>query len=307
MFCNNCGSKLEDGARFCNNCGTALEVPKATEPQPVAQNPVYSPYTQNQQETSATVAYAQSDQTNTYQPQQSAPQYGTSAMYNQNPNLQPPVKAKKSSTGCIVVIIVAIILFVITVIAVTGIVGYNVSKKVMEEVGSDFSDYDDTYDYTTDDDFDSYVVTNLTYEEIFETNNIIDIPSLFLTKETCAFAYAETDGYVEKSEYGYEDDVIMEMVDTYYFPIDGYDKAEADAYLTLTKSEFSAEESLSFCTVTYNTITDYIVVTVRYNDVDNKKNLEKMYEAGLLDDGDIDYLSMEETEENYLDQGFVKK
>lgn len=35
MFCNNCGTQIEDGAAFCPNCGAG------TTPTPVAETPVY--------------------------------------------------------------------------------------------------------------------------------------------------------------------------------------------------------------------------------------------------------------------------
>lgn len=28
MYCNNCGSKIPDGAKFCNECGASIETPK---------------------------------------------------------------------------------------------------------------------------------------------------------------------------------------------------------------------------------------------------------------------------------------
>ena len=44
MFCKNCGSKIEDGARFCPSCGTAVEsaAPVTPAAEPVAQ-PVQAP------------------------------------------------------------------------------------------------------------------------------------------------------------------------------------------------------------------------------------------------------------------------
>ncbi|MBQ8539269.1 MAG: zinc-ribbon domain-containing protein [Ruminococcus sp.] len=307
MFCHNCGHELENGAKFCNNCGTPQQTQNTSQPQSAIYEPASTPVAQPQQETPSAVPYAQPPQSDAYQPQQTAPQYAGSVPYNANLNPQPPVKPKKTSTGCIVGIIIGIVVFVIAIVTITGILGFVVAKDVMNDTVSDFSSYSDFSDYTTDYEFDDDVVTGLTYEEIFETNYIVEVPAVFLTEETCSLAYAEPDGYVEKSEYGFENDVIIEMVDTYYFPIDGYTKEEADAYATLTKGEFKAEESLSFCTVTYSQTADYFIATVKYKDVDDKKNLKAMYEAGLLDDGDIDYLSMEETEINYLADGFVKK
>lgn len=270
MNCQNCGYEIESGAKFCNNCGV---------PQQVA--PVYE---------------------NTVEP--TAPQYNSSVPYNPYGNLQPPVQAKKSNKGCIVAIIIAIALIVIAVIGVVvlGVIGYNVAKDVVSDIDVDSADNE-----VVASDLEDYVVTGLTYEEIFSSNNIVETPTLFMTEESCSFAYAETDGYVEKSEYGFENDVIMEMVDTYYFPLDGYNDEEKDAYMTLTKADFTVEENLSFCTVTYNTTNSYLIVTVKYTHVDNKDNLKEMQNAGLLEEGDFDYLSMEETEKNYISIGFVKK
>ena len=293
MFCNNCGNKLEDGAKFCNNCGAPQEVaPQAAAPQYNAQ-PQAVPDTQPN---------AQPD------PQPTAPQYQNTVPYNPNANLQPPVQAKKTSTGCIVAIIVAIVLGLALIVGIgtMAIIFYGASQQAPTSISNDISFADDS-EVSDSSDLDADVVTGLTYEEVFSSNYIVEAPALFRTAETCSFAYAETDGYVEKSEYGYEDDVIMEMVDTYYFPLGDYTQEEADAYATLMKSDFSAEESLDFCTVTYSTTNNYFIATVKYTDVDDKENLKEMQNVGLLDEGDFDYLSMEETEKNYLEIGFVKK
>ena len=31
MYCENCGSRLPDGAKFCTECGTRVQVPTASE------------------------------------------------------------------------------------------------------------------------------------------------------------------------------------------------------------------------------------------------------------------------------------
>ncbi len=286
MFCKNCGKELENTAKFCNNCGAPQEV--IADAQSVSDN------VETQQPVPESYVPQGIPQGNTQE---------TSIPFNSGAP-QPPVQTKKSSKGCIIAIIIAVALFVLGVIGVVAIAifGYNITKDVISNPEFTTSEELDISDYVDE------AVTDLTYEEIFSSHNIIDSPAFFMTKESCAFAYADTDGYVEKSEYGYEDDVIIEMVDTYYYPIGEYDEEQAKSYMDFVKAEFKADEELSCCTVTYNTTSSYFIVTEKYTNVDKAETLEELEQAGLItSDYEVDYLSMEQTEQDYLDRGFVKK
>lgn len=89
MFCNNCGSRMEDGSLFCNNCGArvAPEAPvmpdyDATVGVGFAPQPQYQPPVQPQPDYDATVGVA-------YAPRPAAPQYQQPV---QQPVYQQPVQ-----------------------------------------------------------------------------------------------------------------------------------------------------------------------------------------------------------------------
>ncbi len=282
MFCQNCGKEIENSTKFCPECGAPQEAFSQQSVQPTEEN-FERPDTQNYQNT-------QSDNS---VPQGAVPYY--SAPVTQ------PITKKKGNKGCLIAAIIAIAVFILVVVGVVlvAVFSYDVINDIVSDTNTDdayVSEYADN------------ALTDLTYEEIFSTYNVIDTPAFFTTKESCAFAYVDTDGYIEKSEYGYEGDVIFEMVDTYYYPISEYTKEEKDAYLTLTKEEFSADDALECCTVSYNMTNDYCIVTLKYTDVDKPQTIKELQEIGLIEsDFGIEYLSMEENEKVYLEMGFVKK
>ncbi len=56
MFCSNCGSAVQDGARFCSNCGSALAQSAPQPQQPAPQQPAYS-YNTEGKKCGVTVVY----------------------------------------------------------------------------------------------------------------------------------------------------------------------------------------------------------------------------------------------------------
>ena len=129
MFCENCGSRLQDGERFCSNCGSpvkaAAQQPAAPQPapQPVAPpQPVVPPEYQQPRRPAAPQYQAPQYQA----PQQPAPQYQP-APQNYAPQFgaQPEQKPKKKKRTGILVAGIALVLvaaFVVTAIA-TGLFG----------------------------------------------------------------------------------------------------------------------------------------------------------------------------------------
>lgn len=299
MFCKNCGIKLEDGTKFCSNCGAPQDVVNTPQEEVIAPNPDVVATQPQTPEAEPVATVPQGSPVESYVPQGDMPQNGT-VPYNP----ATPVVPKKKNNGCLIAAIIAIAVFVLIVIGVIAVVvfSFNTVKDVINDADIAINEDSNVSEYVDD------AVSDLTYEEIFSTYNVIDTPAFFNTKESCAFAYADTDGYIEKSEYGYEDDVIIEMVDTYYYPIGEYEKEQADSYIDFVKAEFKADEELSCCTVTYNTTESYFIVTEKFTNVDKADTLTELQDAGFVTaDYDIDYLSMSQTEQDYLDMGFVKK
>lgn len=301
MFCKNCGIRLEDGTKFCSNCGAPQETVNTPQEEIVTSQPqqTYNPEPVATMPQDANTSVPQGSPVEYYAPQGGVPQNGT-VPYNP----ATPVVPKKKNNGCLIAAIIAIAVFVLIVVGIVALVAFGINTAREVASNPEFADSDslDISEYLDD------AVTDLTYEEIFSTYNIIDSPAFFNTKESCAFAYVDDDGYIEKSEYGYEGDVIIEMVDTYYYPIGEYEKEQADSYIDFVKAEFKADEELSCCTVTYNTTSSYFIVTEKFTNVDDLDTLAELQDAGFVtSDSDVDYLSMSQTEQDYLDMGFVKK
>ncbi|MBQ8057444.1 MAG: zinc-ribbon domain-containing protein [Ruminococcus sp.] len=293
MFCKNCGSEIENGAKFCNNCGSPQETPTAApiydntvQPAPQQTVPVYENPTQP---TVTPVA-----------PQQDTPQYNSSVPYNPNGNLQPPVQAKKSSKGCIVAIIVVAVVFVLSIIGIVALIVSNVST--------------DTDNYTSDGVtlFDDSVTASNTpsaeYTAIFEDNNIAQAPAVFVGLDSRAFACIDSDGMIENMEFGYDGDTIKELVDTIYYPINDYSDDVLSVLDESFKESFAPADELDCCTVTYSKTADYYIITVHSTDLDNVLNLTDLSDAGVITyDGFALSLSMDETATGLIADGYVER
>ena len=305
MFCNNCGKELENGAKFCNNCGAPQQISNTVEPQPAAQESTTTPVSQPVAETQSAVPYVEPTQS-----QQTVPQYGNATQYNPNANLVPPVKAKKSSTGCIVGIIVAVIIGVIIIagFVTLALIGYNVSKGDTDETAIGI-----TFETKAEDDgFNVDINVNDTpnpeYTEIFSSNNIIDSPTLFVGLDVRTFASLDDEGLIEKMEFAYDGDVIKELVDTIYYPISEYSKDVVETIDESMKETFADADALDCCTIEYKITDDYYITIIHSTELNNVANLASLSaEEVLTYDGFAAFLSMEQTADNLISQGYVEK
>ncbi len=279
MFCSNCGKEVSANAKFCDNCGApvAQPTPPATPAQPVVPTQPAQP-----------VAPAQPvvQPTQPVVPAQSAVQY-----------TQPGSKKKKGKGGLIV-------LFIVLGLFVIGFI-VNIVQTVKEN--NTPSDYSYNYDLALEDE-DKAPVENPEYMEVFTSRNIIDTPALFMTEETSAVVNVDDEGMIEKIEFGHEDDIILEMCDTIYYPISGFSDAQIEAIDEAMRDTMSKADELSFCTVSYTTTDDYYIVTINSKDLDNALNLQSLSDAGVLGyDGFATSLSLKETVKNFIDQGYITK
>ena len=151
----------------------------------------------------------------------------------------------------------------------------------------------------------SYAKSNTNaYDAIFDNTYIVHFQSFF-NMETSHYANKNAEGIIDCHDFGYEDDVVKEWVETVYCPVSGYTDSEKTQLETQMKSEFATIEALSCCTVTYKMGTNYFTVTVTFTDLDQVAAYTELYNAGWIDMKAA--ISMSETEKGLLDQGFVKK
>lgn len=227
---------------------------------------------------------------------------------------QQPKKSKK--TGLIIAIVAIVLAFIIGILALIGWVAeyyfqnLNVDDYNFEDLDIDVSDLiegdvsvTENEDTVTDSTNESYV----SYEEVFSYRNIIDSPAIFMMLDSASFVLASPDGMVEKLEFGYEDDMVKEMVNTVYYPITGLSAEEVDAIDSSMRTAFSTYESDGFCTVSYNSLSDYYVITIKFTSLDKAENVKKMGEYGMLTGTDVTVISMSETESGLINSGYIKK
>lgn len=151
---------------------------------------------------------------------------------------------------------------------------------------------------------------NPEYEEIFTSHNIVDMPAIFLMMDYAAFASIDEDGWIEKMEYGYKNDIVMEMIDTIYCPLDEEmtdDESKAQLEDSL-KEAYAEYTDLSFCTVTIDMGNSYCIIKLHFTDLDNADNVMALQELDIVtgEDND-DLISMKVTETGMLESGFIKR
>lgn len=148
---------------------------------------------------------------------------------------------------------------------------------------------------------------NSAYTDIFMSRNIVDTTSIFTSLDTMAFASVSDEGTVEKLEYAYEDDTIMEFVNVVYYPISDMTEDQKLALDNSMKTNCAAMEEADFCTVSYNMGNNYYSVTLHFTDLDKTENIQKLHNFGMLTGQGVNRISMSETESSLLSGGYVKK
>ena len=147
-------------------------------------------------------------------------------------------------------------------------------------------------------------VANPDYDAIFEDTYIVHFQSFF-NMEMSSFAAKLEDGIICCADYGYEDDVVKQWVETMYIPVSEYTDAQKTELENTMKTQFAAVEDLNCGTVAYNMGTNYFTITCTYSDVDKAENYAELYNAQILQANT--FISMSATESTLLSQGFVKK
>lgn len=149
-------------------------------------------------------------------------------------------------------------------------------------------------------------IINSEYAEIFSSRNIVEVDQVFLY-DSSAYAKVDAEGMVERMEYGYEDDVVKEMVDTLYYPISGMtdsEKAALSSQLDILEMSVASE---GFCSVTRNESFLFYSITFYFKNLEDPQNLQKLIDLGMMTDNGADCISKSESESALLREGFVKK
>ena len=143
------------------------------------------------------------------------------------------------------------------------------------------------------------------YDDIFADNWIIQFPQLFLMLDYYAYAIAMPDGVIDCMEYGVDGNMICEWVETIYIPTEGLNAEEKAALEYDMQQTFAAADAESFCEVTTNQLNNYLTIVLKFTDLEDKANIERLAALGFADPG-VDYLGIDLTEQNLLAQGYLK-
>lgn len=147
-------------------------------------------------------------------------------------------------------------------------------------------------------------IANPAYDAVFEDTYIVHF-QMFFNMDTASFVKELENGTICCSDYGYQDDVVIDFVETMYIPVSEYTDDQKTEVESSVKASLSAVEALACCSVKYNMSVNYLTVTISYSSVDKAENYTALYNANILTENT--FISMSETEKILLNDGFIKK
>ncbi len=155
---------------------------------------------------------------------------------------------------------------------------------------------------------DAVSMLNPEYIEIIEKSGIADIDNNFQEFKSNIYLAQLDGGSYEKIEFGYDNDIVKEVVSSLYYPISNYTEIDIETVDAAMKQQFSSVEQLSFCQVAYSKTDRYYCVTIKIKKLDSYENVKDLSTTGILGlETGVGLISMELTEEELLNTGYVKK
>ena len=281
MYCPNCGKPVQDETHFCPNCGAPLNGAPASDPSPSGYVP---------------------------QPPQPA--------------------AKKSGIPKAVSAIIGIMAGVTAFMLVRYVVIPEVfsGDSGTSSVVSEMEDQEETEDSAVSKEESSASsagsssdpaesaetsssVSSLTeYDKIFYDRNIVHFSPEFPKLESASFAGAnDEEGIVDCMEFGYTGDFVITMVETCYFSLEGCTEEDIALFDEEMRASYGEYEEHDFCKVAYSITDSYYVLRLEYTDLNKPENCRQLDEWGMLDEGTSLIISLSQSEEGLLSQGYVKK
>lgn len=230
---------------------------------------------------------------------------------NYNPNqqtngYQAPMQSNytpKKKTGKHIGIVFACIL----ILAIIGAVAQDTLQKesqnsgnVEQNTGYNFNIQNDSSGNNSSE----VKTSNPEYDRILTEAHIVHFNSFF-NMDTANFVSKLENGNVYCADYGYKNDLVLQMTETLYIPVSGADEAEKTELENTAKREFAKIENISCCTVEYKMSDNYLTVTAKYNNLDQQENYSALYYAGIIDANT--QISMAACERIKLSEGAIKK
>lgn len=146
---------------------------------------------------------------------------------------------------------------------------------------------------------------NPEYVEVFTSRGLDPTPSTFSTKKSIHFVSVTGDNMVEKLEFGYDNDIIKEMVNAVYLSTEAYSDLEMRAVDEAMHETFDPINEHSFVTVSYYTVGEYYVISIRAKELDNLANVSVLKDLGFEADGAL--LSAKESQKELQKNGYIKR
>ena len=275
MYCPNCGKPVQDETHFCPNCGAPLNGAPASDSSPSGYVP---------------------------QPPQPA--------------------AKKSGIPKVVSAIIGIVAGVTAFMLVRYVVipevfsGDSGTSSVVSEMEdsavskeeSSASSAGSSSDPAESAETSSSASSLTEYDRIFYDRNIVHFSAEFPELETASFVRADDiEGVVDCMEFGYTGDFIITIAETCYFSLEGCTEEDIALFDEEMRASYGEYEEHDFCKVAYSITDSYYVLRLEYTDLNKPENCRQLDEWGMLDEGTSLIISLSQSEEGLLSQGYVKK
>ena len=142
------------------------------------------------------------------------------------------------------------------------------------------------------------------YEDYLAEAGIVHLET-FLGMESASYV-SVVNGIVDCQDYGYEDDVVKQMVQTMYISVVGYSDDNKTALEDSMKTAFATYEAVDCVTVTYDMGNTHFKVRVLYDELDKAENVSALYAAGLITETST-FISMSKTDSELAGLGYTKK
>ena len=154
------------------------------------------------------------------------------------------------------------------------------------------------------------VSANEEYTKIFKDRNIEDSSDLEVMsgREIREYVTVDDAGIVGKIEFAYVDNAIIYVVETCYYPMEGFNKRGIKNFDRDIKAETKELDELDFVDITYEMKEDYYMLKINYKYVDNYANLSALEETGIVWwAGEADYVSARAMKDALRDAGYILK
>ena len=211
------------------------------------------------------------------------------------PNCGNFVRKKGKMKYVLAVLIILIAVCLLGICLIIGLRGRKTSEKVT-----------DIQEETT-------VSANVEYTKIFTDRKIEDSSDLEVMsgREYREYAVVDEEDVIRKMEFCYTNDIILYIVETAYFPIEGYTENELDFFDDEIKNETKDLRKLSFVEIEREVRDEYYVLKISYKYLDNPSYVSALYPLSKINGqcwgDDSGYVLEGLTKARLKNAGYVKK